>query len=65
MWAKGINTGHCQQYLVQYQCWPVQYIAIDDNAAVVQVLHQLHPVHAEQQGYVGTNVASVIQPLLL
>ena len=43
----------------------MQYIAIDDNAAVVQVLHQLHPVHAEQQGYVGTNVAGVIQPLLL
>ena len=43
----------------------MQYIAIDGNAAVVQVLHQLHPVHAQQQGDVRTYVAGVIQPLLL
>ena len=63
--AKSLRTGKTRQNLLQDQGWPVQNVAIGNNATLVQALHQLHPMHGEQQGDEGADVARVDHPLLL
>ena len=63
--AKSLRTGNRRQYPLQHKGWPVQNVAIGNNATLVQALHQLHPMHGEQQGDEGADVARVDHPLLL